>query len=434
MQHQQAPKQPPKPPEPKPIPNREAVKQPPIVPVLKQHHLEVIRQLSKGVDPRQQEAAKHSVRESEGKQTRHEEVKHLPQAAETRHKSIEPKEHSAKQIDPKQRLREEAKLLQKESDPRHHEKQEAAHMREADPRHLHGRQARAEEAAAKAAAEAAAKAAAQAAAKAAAEAAAKAQAQAAAKAAAAKALAKLQSQQQPELASAEPKQTAQVAPQPVETRNPDPTPDGTASQSASQFDRPYGLGGPQQPSTSDDNKLTKSLTDPKGAQPRKAEAGPGGRAKSFGLNLPPPAGTYAPNELVVPGLRTEVRQTLLDRGYQVKTDKDFGVARVVLPKDGGASAWELQRDLEKEFQQSFGLNFIYKAYHGATRPGEDPNPGTPTAKDYGPRLINWNKEQLKACEFGHPCRRDRHGRRKEPPRLSRHQSYRNRAPTQRRLR
>jgi Subtilase family len=412
MQNQQAFKQPRRPPEPK----QEAVKQPKGPESKTQQVAKGFQpQLPKGAEPTARDAAKFS----EPKQKRQDQVRPTQRDIDATPRRQAAAPPPSKEVDVRQRLRDEVRRLQKERDTarddgrasdvrrreasRNDEKDSGRYKRDAsreDDGKDGGRRRREtarERAEAAAIAKAEAEAAAAAKAKAAADAAAKA------------------AQSKPYTA---PSVIVPTAPEPVTTTTttaastttsgPSPASDAkpnsddqAPSQSASSFDRPYGLGGPQQASASDDNRLGKNVADPRGAQQKKiTDGGAGSRTKSFGLGIPPPAETYKPNELVVASLRPEVRQTLLDRGYQVKTDKDSGVARVLLPKDGSASAWELQRDLQKEFQQSFGLNFVYKAYRGATKPGEGTENGTPSARDYGPRLINWNKEQLRACESG----------------------------------
>lgn len=144
IQHQQAFKQPPKPPEPKDAVVKQAA---PKAFAPKQQELQKL--FSTNFNPKQRrpeeigqhEAAKQLPKETEGSHHRHEQAKQSAQAAERKQTSNDHKGQSAKQFDPKQRLHEEARLLQKESEPRqHHAKQDAArdHAKDGDERHHRG--------------------------------------------------------------------------------------------------------------------------------------------------------------------------------------------------------------------------------------------------------------------------------------------------------
>ena len=125
--------------------------------------------------------------------------------------------------------------------------------------------------------------------------------------------------------------------------------------------------------------------------------------------MPPLPDTFKPNELLFVNPSVKVLAELERRRYTVLTENPkSGVARVTLPV-GAADPFYVQRELKDKFpEQAIGLNFIYKPYYGATKPGSAQQPpALPRQQNmrctddtcYGPKLIAWHKS-LETCAAG----------------------------------
>jgi len=169
-----------------------------------------------------------------------------------------------------------------------------------------------------------------------------------------------------------------------------------------------GLGGPRGDPEDEKKQDQKKASDAasSGSKGGKSQ-GRGGVA--LGLGAPPDPGTFRPRQIVAVGLPPHVLRQLVQRNFRVLSGSDSAVAVLRLPETETASAWDMQRALEKDFGPNFGLNYVYKPYQKATeerhalqlgRAGPKPPGGAcPADRCYGRELIRWN-DTLARCAEG----------------------------------
>ena len=131
--------------------------------------------------------------------------------------------------------------------------------------------------------------------------------------------------------------------------------------------------------------------------------------KSWAARMPPPEGTYKPQEVLAFNLTPGARERLRQLGYTAKPSTASGLTQIILPE--GLDPWMAQRRLEAEFQQGFALNFLYDHFIGSH--SHNVSDGTPmegvvpaggsigcaTERCYGRKIIGWG-DQLGACAKG----------------------------------
>lgn len=169
------------------------------------------------------------------------------------------------------------------------------------------------------------------------------------------------------------------------------------------------LGGSRQDDDSDGKPL-RSLTDSK-AEPGRAgqSGGRAGGASRFAPILPPDAGTYRLKEILVHRPGQGMLDELKKRGFSAGAQHGSGLVKLHLPHGSEMDAWSAQRQLQEQFpQEGFGLNYVYKPYHGATERGAPSLPsgiattgirGCAAERCYGPTLIRW-QPHLSTCAAG----------------------------------
>jgi subtilisin family serine protease len=183
----------------------------------------------------------------------------------------------------------------------------------------------------------------------------------------------------------------------------EPRPPENASETPAaraEFEPPMRIGAAP-PDKDGDGRLGRLSADKPGKTGR---TGVAPAVRSWASRLPPPDGTYNPQEVLGFNLTPAAHQRLRQLGFNPTPNAPSGLSVITVPE--GMDAWTAQRRLEAEFQQGFALNLFYQPYHNvmdsASITGVVPvsgSEGCKTERCYGPKVIGW-QPNFGACAKG----------------------------------